>query len=84
MGLEINTKEELIALIEKLKGTGLNEVSIKLPNIEVSIKNSNPSVKYTLSDEEKKGLQKDDSKASASQILEIFSKDIEELHTDAR
>ena len=84
MGLEINTKEELLALIESIKAIGLNEVSVKMPNLEVKVVNNNPVKVYTITDDEKKNLKKDDSMASAAQILEIFSKDVEEFHNDAR
>lgn len=84
MGLEINTKEELLNFIKELGSLGLNEVNVKMGDIELSIKNNNPIRPYTLTKEQTEALKKDDSKASAAQILEIFSKDIEELHTDAR
>lgn len=84
MGLEIGTKEELLALINDIKAIGLNEVSVKMPNLEIKVVNNSPIRAYTITDEDKKNLKKDDSMASAAQILEIFSKDVEELHNDAR
>lgn len=84
MGLEINTKEELKDLIESLKNIGLNEITIKIPNLELTIKSNSPSTTYNLTDEEKIKNKKDDNKATASQLLEIFSEGVEELNTDAR
>lgn len=84
MGLEINTKEDLLKLIKELKDLGLNEIDVKIPNLELSIKNNNPSKVYALSEDDRKSMKRDESKASASQILEIFSRDIEELNPDAR
>lgn len=75
MGLKIETKEDLKDLIKDLKELNLSEITLKADGLELTIKSFSPTFSLPTDGTYKK----DDTKASASQILALFSKDIEEF-----